>query len=339
MGLKIKIKKPKITVGKPKVTIKAPSVTVGGDVGRAGDAVIKSGGKAVERFVKAQVEPARQMIEVVQGKPVSEALRDAAKSYVDPAIAAADVAAQVSATGEALAGRLASRIGGPKAEDFVADVMRLLQPYPLADVAAALRGIQLFIETGNLDALNPLAIVVAGEIAHARNTLWDKAREIPAEVINSLPEELQRRGRVCRYMEAGAVPGNTKLPKIAIDHLGKADAICLIDLIVFRTVPGAATDDDKFYWSHELYHAQQYADWGLEKFAAKYVAEELGGGLNEIEEDADRYACHFFPSAHPRYIGVCPIPDPPKAVSPPPPPPPPSPKKNRERNGGGSDRW
>lgn len=334
-----KFKKPRITVGGgPRVTVGTPRVTVGGDVGRAGDAVIKSAGKSIERFAEATVAPARQAVEVIQGKPLPDALKDAAKAYVDPAIAGADLAATVSGAGESLATRLASKIGGEQAADWTADIMRILQPFPVADAAAALRGVQLFIDTGTIDALNPLAIAVAGEIAHARNSLWDQARGIPAAVLAALPEELKRRGAVCRYMEASAVPGNTKLPKLAINHLERADAICLIDLIVFRQVPGAATDEDKFYWSHELYHAQQYAGWGLQKFATKYVAEELAGGLNDIEESADRYACHFFPGAHPRYIDSCPLPAPaPPRASPPPPPPPP--KKERDGGDRGGGRW
>ncbi|HYI46901.1 MAG TPA: hypothetical protein VEX35_00400 [Allosphingosinicella sp.] len=310
-----------LRIGKPRITVGKPRVTVGGSVGRAGGDIIRSGTRVVERHLKAPLTAPRAVVDVIAGKPVDEALRDAAKELLEPAATTAELTAKISATGEAIVTGLAGKIGGESAKDVLSDTLRVLQPYPIETLAAAIRGLQLFIETGRLDALNPLAIAVAAEVANARNLLWDSGKAVPADVVAALPEELRGRASICRYIELAAVPGNTKLPKIAIDHLRKATAVCLVDLIVFKAVPGSASDGDRFYWSHELYHAQQYADWGLQKFVTKYVAQEMDGDSgNEIEEDADVYACNFFPNAQPHYITACPVPAPPAKAAPKKPP-------------------
>jgi hypothetical protein len=215
--------------------------------------------------------------------------------------------AEVEAIHRQLATDVAGKIGGKFAEDLLADVFRALNPYSLDYAAAAARAIEDFIETGRIESLNPIAVLIAGEIVQARNLMWGRASEIPAAVIEALPAELRARAKVCRILPLSEVPGNTSLPKVAIAHLNRATAVCLVDLIVFQKVPGTATDQDLHYWCHELHHAQQYAGWGVAEFAARYVKHEMGSGLNPIEEDADLYACHFFPRATPHYIKACPV--------------------------------
>lgn len=314
-GPRIRIKKPRITIKPPKVTIKpptvtidTPTVTVGGDVGRVGDQVLRAGTRVVERHLEAPLIVPNAIIDVVEGKPVDQAVKDAIAQHLDLGIAVVDFAAEVDGAFVNLTARLTDRIGGETAADILADLRRVLQPVPIEQASAILKGVQLFIETGNIDALNPLAILIAAELVSARNQLWAGAAPIPDNVKAVLPAELIGRAGACRYVDIDAVSGNTSLPKIAIDHLKRAKAVCLVDLIVFQVVPGVDSQDDKHYWSHEIYHAQQYAHWGTQKFVTKYVANEMAGGLNPIEEDADVYACSFFPGASPAYIGTCPVP-------------------------------
>ncbi len=307
MGWKIKIKKPRITVGKPRVTIAKPRVTVGGDVGRVGGQVVDAATDAIDRHLKAPLVAPRQLINVIEGKPIDDALRDAVVGIFDAPIAAAELVSTLKSISDSVLTRLSTSLGGETAGDIVNDILRLTSPLPPAQAAAVLRGVQLFIETGNIDSLNPIAILIAGEIVKARNEMWSRAANIPADVIEALPEELRARAGLCRFAVVSAIEGNSSLPKIAIDHFGKAAAVCLVDLIIFKAVPPVTDDNGRHYWSHELYHAQQYADWGVQKFVMKYVANEMKGGLNPIEEHADKYGCLFFPNAQPRYIHVCPV--------------------------------
>ncbi|HYH97810.1 hypothetical protein [Hyalangium sp.] len=305
--VKIRIKKPRLTVGKPKVTVGKPKVTVGGDLGKAGQRVIRGATRAIEDFSKAPLAAPKQVLEVIEGKPVDKALKDVLQAQLKAGASVADLAAEVNAISSEIQIELARRAGGGAAADILADVQRVSQPFPPEYAAAALRTLNLFLQTGRIVDLNPVALIVAAEIAIARNRLWESARPLPDHVLAALPEELRGRAGVCRHMTASDIPGRTSLPRIAINHLKRASAVCLYDLIVFKQIPSSTNDGDLHYWCHELHHAQQYAGWGIQEFASRYVANEFKGGLNPIEEDADLYACNFFPKANPHYIGQCPL--------------------------------
>lgn len=299
---KIKIKIPKL----PKVRVETPKVTVGGDVGAVGGRLIRGATRAIDDFRNVTVSPANELIAVVQGKPIDVAVKDVLKAHLRVSASAADVAADIDACTKAILTKAAASVGGEKAEDILADVLRAAQPYPPEYASASLKLLEQYLETGQLESLNPVAMFIAGEITNSRNLLWGRGRPIPIEVIGALPEELRPRAGVCRYLKLSEVPGNTTIPTIAIKHLQKATAVCLVDLIVFQEVPGFTGAEDLFYWCHELHHAQQYAGWGIHEFVARYVKHELASGLNPIEEDADLYACNFFPEAQPAYIKSCP---------------------------------
>jgi hypothetical protein len=53
-----------------------------------------------------------------------------------------------------------------------------------------------------------------------------------------------------------------------IEQGGKADAVTLIDVVVFR---GPSEADDLSTWAHELTHVDQYAAWGVHSFAVQYA--------------------------------------------------------------------
>lgn len=46
------------------------------------------------------------------------------------------------------------------------------------------------------------------------------------------------------------------------------NAVTLVDLIVFRSAQDA--EDNVALWAHELKHVEQYQQWGVEGFAARY---------------------------------------------------------------------
>ncbi|CCM75994.1 eCIS core domain-containing protein [Rhizobium mesoamericanum] len=52
------------------------------------------------------------------------------------------------------------------------------------------------------------------------------------------------------------------------EQVGLADAVTLIDVIVFRDAIGAATVS---LWAHELTHVDQFREWGVHGFAVRYA--------------------------------------------------------------------
>jgi hypothetical protein len=53
-----------------------------------------------------------------------------------------------------------------------------------------------------------------------------------------------------------------------IEQGGRASAVTLIDVIVFR---GPSEANDLSTWAHELTHVSQYAEWGVHSFAVQYA--------------------------------------------------------------------
>jgi len=84
-----------------------------------------------------------------------------------------------------------------------------------------------------------------------------------------------------------SVGGNQlSLPGLALQY-GDATAITLIDVVLFRREADA--EEDAKLWAHELTHVGQYRRWGVEGFAARYVADS-GALEREASDNADRFA-------------------------------------------------
>lgn len=65
--------------------------------------------------------------------------------------------------------------------------------------------------------------------------------------------------------------GNTEQIDAASAMLQNPDvnAVTLVDIIVFRNAEDA--QNDVALWAHELKHVQQYQQWGIDEFAARYT--------------------------------------------------------------------
>lgn len=280
-------------------------------IGKAWNRIRDVPKRVIQTTVDAYTAPQRAIIEVVRGKPVAQAVKDVIKRQIDPLIVVADAASTLDSLRNNLLVQIAGQVGQEKAADFIADWNRVLAPFPPEDRVAILKGVQLFIQTGNLDALSPLSILVAGEIADARNALVGKGTPIEDAVIAAMPEAVKSIGRKCASLTRREVPGALNLPQFAIKHLQLAQAITLIDVIIFEVVPSATTQGGKHIWAHELWHAHQYDEWGLQKFATKYVAEQTGfhsankTGVNAVEVEAIAFACRNFLVQNPGYGISC----------------------------------
>jgi len=61
-------------------------------------------------------------------------------------------------------------------------------------------------------------------------------------------------------------------------------AVTLVDVVVFRS--SAAAEQDATLWAHELWHVQQYREWGTDGFAQRYTRDfqSVEGPAYEMQE-------------------------------------------------------
>lgn len=61
-------------------------------------------------------------------------------------------------------------------------------------------------------------------------------------------------------------------------------AVTLVDVVVFRSA--AAAEQDATLWAHELWHVQQYREWGTDGFAQRYTRDfqSVEGPAYEMQE-------------------------------------------------------
>jgi len=147
----------------------------------------------------------------------------------------------------------------------------------LADVSRS------FITTQTQVSANVISETFAAALQRSRDLVRETSQPIPEAVRQGLtpfyPAELLKdvRFAIGDTSQAG-------LAGFAIRN-GNAAAVTLIDTIVFK--------DESFLsnlalWAHEMHHIQQYQDWGLSGFAARYAF-----GWNDVEAEADRRARSF----------------------------------------------
>lgn len=100
----------------------------------------------------------------------------------------------------------------------------------------------------------------------SRDTARRNAQPVPQDVREVLrgwyPDDLFNNVR-WKIGDGGAV----NLANNALNY-GHADAITLIDTIVFKNVDAAS---DFSIWAHEMRHVQQFKDWGVHSFAVQYM--------------------------------------------------------------------
>ncbi len=140
-----------------------------------------------------------------------------------------------------------------------------------------------FVTVQTQYSANVISETFAAALQSSRDTVRPESRPIPEAVIKGLlpfyPEELLRD---VRY--AIGDPSKTGLAGFAIRN-GNAAAVTLIDTIVFKD---ESYVNSLALWAHEMHHVQQYKDWGLSGFAARYAF-----GWTDVEADASARAKQF----------------------------------------------
>jgi hypothetical protein len=83
--------------------------------------------------------------------------------------------------------------------------------------------------------------------------------------------------------------GELSLPQNAI-RFGHVPAVTLDDVIVFQERRAAL--EDPTLWAHELKHVMQFAEWGIDGFAARYLAD-----YESVEAEAWEFRWQFMKQA------------------------------------------
>ena len=136
-----------------------------------------------------------------------------------------------------------------------------------------------------VDSLAPL---LAGWIVAARDAAKAEGVEpIPAPIRAALtgyvPEQTLARVR----WRQGA---NTLLMPQSLIRFGDVSAMTLDDTVVFQD-RGSALEDSKL-WAHELKHVMQFAEWGVDGFATRYLRDHEG-----VEYEATEFRWQFMKQA------------------------------------------
>jgi hypothetical protein len=140
-----------------------------------------------------------------------------------------------------------------------------------------------FVTAQTQYSANVISETFAAALQRSRDAVREGSKPVPEAVIKGLtpfyPESLLRE---VRYNIGDT--SQTGLAGFAIRN-GNAAAVTLIDTIVFK--------DESFVnslalWAHEMHHIQQYRDWGLSGFAARYAF-----GWTEVENEASERAKSF----------------------------------------------
>ena len=132
--------------------------------------------------------------------------------------------------------------------------------------------------------LEYLAPLLAGWIAAERDAAKARGVEpIPAPIRAALagyvPEPILDS---VRWREGAS---ELSLPQNVI-RFGHVPAVTLDDVIVFQE-RRAALEDPKL-WAHELRHVMQFAEWGVDGFATRYI-----GDYEAVEREAAEFRWEF----------------------------------------------
>jgi hypothetical protein len=136
--------------------------------------------------------------------------------------------------------------------------------------------------------VDSLAPVLASWITASRDAARAQGVEpIPAAIRAALqgyvPEPILDR---VRWREGSSEP---MLPQ-SLMSFGEVPAMTLDDVIVFRH-RRTALEDPKL-WAHELKHVMQYADWGIDGFAKRYLSD-----YEAVEHEAAEFRWQFMKQA------------------------------------------
>jgi hypothetical protein len=141
---------------------------------------------------------------------------------------------------------------------------------------------------GNLSPDRLIAAPLAAAIRAAQKQYYDTARPIPDKVKALLkgayPADVLANGR---YTVGSVSLSVADVTNTVRKFEGVDNAVTVGNVTVFVVEPG----DNFHWWAHELQHQVQYAQWGIDEFAFKYVT-----SCHDVETGAENEAQHVVPT-------------------------------------------
>lgn len=140
-----------------------------------------------------------------------------------------------------------------------------------------------FVTAQTQYSANVISDTFAAALQRSRDAVRENSQPIPEAVRKGLlPFFTEETLSGVRYTIGDT--SQTGLAGFAIRN-GNAAAVTLIDTIVFK--------DEKYVnslalWAHEMHHIEQYRDWGIAGFAARYAF-----GWKDVEAEASARAKDF----------------------------------------------
>ncbi len=167
------------------------------------------------------------------------------------------------------------------------------------------------LKTGRLgeifDLIKPAA---ATAMRNARREAVPSAQPLPPSIISLIPDANDRGYLAdCRYTTYDQIDDKRFVEAWSFftGRFRPADAITLIDVILFKRPPDLLKPADIFTFVHEVKHLLQFRDKGVDSIVSDYLDDVASKRpIPVLEEDADLFACSLVPGQTPHYIGACP---------------------------------
>lgn len=246
-------------------------------IGGAVSGVVKDVGKAAETVVKAApsvIAPVPVLgVKILKGDSVGDAVKDVAKDHVDIVIKPIETEAKVKAD---IVGAVTKEIGAVgKAIDIV------IYPEQLQKAAIVETGgiTKAVIDTGKLDVVVGAPLAIALREAYIK--FQSRAKPIPEKVkfylSTTYTSDTLNSARYAVDKDLSSLPGIINNIK---ERSNENHAVTVNNIIIFAKEP---SNEDVWFWAHEMQHTVQYKLLGFEGFAARYT---LKSGDMEAEANS-----------------------------------------------------
>jgi hypothetical protein len=232
-------------------------------------------------------------IDVVTGKPADKSVQD---TYAQNARALQSVGEAASTATEQAENTKVS-VAGAFAGDFGQTVVQVVDgPVRLQEEFASTAVISGSKVLQGADAAQLIAAPFAAALRAANAQFQPIAQPIPASVkaqlIGVYPPAILDNARWAVSTVSISVPDVITHARKAWD--GSDFAVTVGNIMVFDRDPAM----NLHWWTHELQHTVQYANWGIDKFAYNYVT-----SCHSVEADAESHAQAAFPISPAAQLG------------------------------------
>lgn len=247
---------------------------------------IEDGG---EKAAKVIVPPVAIALDLVQGDTPEEAFKELVRDYKAAISAAAELQATIAEGWESVVAAGAEVAAGKEAANAVRIANlpnQIIRRVPSAAVDATFK----VSEGEDASIIWGIPLTAALEQAHAYYE--PKAKPLPGSVRvllsqgGVLAEEHLNTVRYIVDADGGSIAAviNRIMKQMGQMDGGENHAVTVGNIVVFTREPNHGLEDLHF-WAHEVQHTVQYAQWGFEKFAWRYMND-----FKAVEADADRVA-------------------------------------------------